>query len=77
MTHIVKKPAGTFYSDFTFFKGYLYAIFEHDMRVSNIKVCKTDITNKTWIIRDADGKIAGFNGDLKETPTELLITLYK
>jgi hypothetical protein len=76
MTYIVKKPQGTFYSDFTFSKGYLYAIFEHDQRVSNIKVCKTDITNETWIQRTG-GKITGFAGEVKETETDLIITLNK
>lgn len=77
MTHIVKKPAGTFYSDFTFQNGNLYAIFEHDSRVSNVKVCRTELTNDTWIQRNQDGKITGFAGEVKETETELIITLNK
>ena len=75
MTHQIKKPAGTFYSDFTFDKGKLYAIFEHDNRVSHIPVCKTEITNDTWIQRDEQGKIQGFAGNVQETPTHLIITL--
>lgn len=77
MKHAVKKPKGTFYSDFTFSKGYLYAIFEHDCRVSNIKVCKTELTNDTWIQKDQNGKITGFAGEIQETETELIITLNK
>ena len=77
MTHAVKKPTGTFYSDFTFHNGHLYAIFEHDSRVSNVKVCKTELTNDTWIQRSQDGKITGFAGEVQETETELIITLNK
>jgi len=77
MKHEIKKPAGTFYTDFTFNNGHLYAIFEHDSRVSNIKVCKTGLTNETWINKNAEGKITGFNGEVTETETHLVITLNK
>lgn len=74
-TYEIKKPEGTFYSDFTFSKGYLYAIFEHDSRVSYVKVTKTDITNETWIKRDNDGKILGFAGNVTETPASLIFNI--
>ena len=77
MTHVIKKPAGTFYSDFNFQNGHLYAIFEHGSRVSNVKVCRTELTNDTWILRNQDGKITGFAGEVKETETDLIITLNK
>ncbi len=77
MLHSIEKPKGTFYSDFTFQNGYLYAIFEHDSRTTTKKVCKTSLTNETWINRDADGKITGFNGNVVETETHYLITLNK
>lgn len=77
-THEVFKPEGTMYSDFTFNKGHLYAIFErNDGRINTVKVCPTEITNETWINRDENGKITGFNGEVKETEKSLIITLNK
>lgn len=75
MIHSIEKPKGTFYTDFTFDKGYLYGIFEHDQRVTHKRVTKTDITNDTWIKRDPAGNIAGFNGNVTETDTHLIIEL--
>jgi hypothetical protein len=64
MNHIAIKPKGTFYSDYTIQNGKLYAIFEHDSRVSNIMLCKTDKTN-------ADAR----QFEVTETATELIINL--
>ncbi len=75
-TFEVFKPEGTIYSDFTFKNGKLYAIFErNDGRVNTSEVCKTDITNETWIIRDEEGVIKGFNGQIEETEKVYKITL--
>jgi len=73
----IKKPAGTFYTDFDFQNGHVYGIFEHDQRVSYIKGPKTELTNDTWINRDQDGGIISFNGTVTETETHLIITLKK
>jgi hypothetical protein len=76
MTHEIFKPTGTIYSDFTFANGNLYAIFEtNDNRVKTINVCKTHITNETWIDRNEDGTIKGFKGNVKEEEDRLIITL--
>lgn len=77
MIHSIEKPKGTYYTDFTFDKGYLYGIFEHDSRVSYKRMARTDITNDTWIKRDPTGKIAGFNGEVKETDTHLIIEIFE
>jgi len=48
-THIIKKPVGTFYSDYTIQDGKCYAIFEkNDGRVENTFVCRTNKTNSDW-----------------------------
>lgn len=75
-TFEVFKPKGTIYSDFTFSNGKLYAIFELDNgRVKTETICKTSITNETWIIRDEKGKIQGFNGNIEDTEKVYKITL--
>ena len=74
-TYEIKKPKGTFYTDFTFNKGNVYGIFEHDCRVSTIKGGPTELTNDTWINRGPDGNILGFNGNIQETETTLIITV--
>lgn len=48
-THIIKKPKGTFYSDYVIEGGKCYAIFEkNDGRVDNIFVCRTKKVNSDW-----------------------------
>lgn len=41
-TYQIKKPKGTFYSDWVISKGKLIAIFEHGDRVTTKKVCKAN-----------------------------------
>ena len=41
-TYKIKKPKGTFYSDWVINKGKLIAIFEHDVRVTQKIVCKAN-----------------------------------
>ncbi len=36
-----RKPVGTFYTDYVIHNGVCYAIFEHDVRRTIKKVCKT------------------------------------
>jgi hypothetical protein len=66
-THIIKKPKGTFYSDYTIQDGKCYAIFEKtDGRVDNILVCRTKKQNSDWR-----------TFKVKETKTTLHINLGK
>lgn len=77
MIHSAQKPIGTFYSDFTISKGYVYAIFEFGGRVIHKKLGKTNLTNETWVIRDENNRIKGFRGEVKETETHLIIETFE
>lgn len=63
-TYEIKKPEGTFYSDYVIQNGTCLAIFEHADRRTVKPVCNTKLTNEDW------RKI-----DIKETPTHYKITL--
>ena len=64
--HKVKKPLGTFYSDYVIQNGKCYAIFEHECRETTKFVCKTNKTNDDW---------RSFK--ITETETHLIINLGK
>lgn len=57
------KPQGTFYTDYMFYKGFLYGIFEHDSRKTCTRMAKVD-EQLTWK-----------QVELKETESELIINL--
>ncbi len=64
MVHKIKKPKGTFYSDYTIENGKCYAIFEYDNQITHKFVCNT---NK---------QLSDFKTfDIKETDTHLIINL--
>ena len=47
--HKIKKPEGTFYSDYVIKEGKCFAIFETpDNRVHTELVCKTNKENSDW-----------------------------
>lgn len=65
MAHTIKKPIGTFYSDYVIKEGKCYAIFEKvDNRVETVFVCNTKKENTDW---------RTFN--IKETKRNLIIDL--
>jgi len=64
MKRRIKKPQGTFYSDYAIQDGKCFAIFEHDVRKTTIFVCNTKKQNSDW---------RTFN--ISETKTHLIIDL--
>lgn len=60
MKYEIKKPEGTFYSDYAIQNGKVFAIFEHDVRKTTLNVVTT---NKT--IAD----------EISETDTHLIIQI--
>lgn len=60
MRYDIKKPEGTFYSDYVIKGGKCFAIFEHDVRQTTKFVCHTEKDRVS---------------ELKETTTSLIIEI--
>lgn len=48
MRFTANKPKGTFYTDYTIDKGFLFGIFEHDSRQTFVRMAHTTLKNSDW-----------------------------